>query len=262
MRNWPAGADVAASVDGGSSIARCLVLHGESSLECEVELPDYFPIMLDVRGRPALVVGGDAVAAEKAAALRLAGAEVAVLSPQFCTDLLAMAERGEVTLRHKAYEQGDLAGAFVVVAATTDNPVLSEAIWNEAQRNGQLLNVVDVPALCTFIVPSILRRGQLTIAVSTEGASPGLAKRIRQDLERIFPPIYDAYLRLATVARGYLRQGGVSYRRRDEFFGDYYGSDVLALLAAGERGSAARRTRDLMRRYGVEVPDGALEEAV
>jgi precorrin-2 dehydrogenase/sirohydrochlorin ferrochelatase len=218
--------------------------------------------MLDVRGRPAVVVGGDAAAAEKAAALHLVGAAVTVLSPEFCADLLSMAERGEVTLRHKAYERGDLAGAFVVVAATTDNPALSEAIWDEACQNGQLLNVVDVPALCTFIVPSILRRGQLTIAVSTEGASPGLAKRIRQDLEKLFPPIYDTYLRLATAARGYLRQGGVSYRRRDEFFGDYYGSDVLALLAAGDQARATRRTRDLMRRYGVEAPDGALEEAV
>ncbi len=148
-------------------------------------MSDYYPIMLDVRGRLAVVVGGDQVAAGKAAALVASGAHVTVLSPEFCEDMLRLAEDGQVTLRRKAYEPGDLAGAFVVIAATTDVR-LAEAIWAETQENGQYVNIVDMPKYCSFIVPSILRRDHLTIAVSTEGASPALAKRIRQELEGLF----------------------------------------------------------------------------
>jgi precorrin-2 dehydrogenase / sirohydrochlorin ferrochelatase len=216
-------------------------------------MPGYYPIMLNIRERPALVIGGDDVAAEKAAALSASGARVTVLSVEFCPALLALAEQGTITLRKKAYAQGDLAGAFVVVAATTYDPQLSEAIWNEAQERGQLVNIVDVPKRCNFIVPSILRRGQLTIAVSTEGASPSLSKRIRQRLEGLFPAAYDSYMQLAVVARTHLRQHGVSYEQRDAFFGEYYHSEILNLLAEDNAPQALALTTDLLRRYGVEI---------
>ena len=215
-------------------------------------MPDYYPIMLDVRGRPAVVIGGDGIAAEKAAALCACGASVTVISPTFCMQLQTEGEQGRVTLRRKAYERGDTAGAFVVVAATSD-PELIAAIWEETQERGQLVNIVDVPARCTFIVPSILRRDQLTIAVSTEGASPGLAKRIRQRLEALFPPAYGPYLRLAAAARARLREHGVSYKRRDAFFGDFFASDVLAQLVEGDEAAAQATTTELLRRYGVQV---------
>ena len=115
-----------------------------------------------------------------------------------------------------------------------------------------MVNIVDVPARCTFIVPSILRRDQLTIAVSTEGASPGLAKRIRQHLESLFPAAYGPYLRLAAAARARLRASGVSYKRRDAFFGDFFASDVLAQLAAGDEAAAQATTAELLRRHGVD----------
>src|SRR6266566_1818197 len=184
-------------------------------------MPNYYPLMLDVRGRRAIVLGGDRVAAEKAAALSASGAHVSVLHQEFCTELLALAEQQQVTLWRKAYAPGDLAGAFVVIAATND-PQLISAIWTETQERGQLVNIVDVPEYCSFILPSILRREPLTIAVSTEGASPSLAKRIRHDLEEIFPPAYGTYLRLAALARTYLRQHGVSYDLRDDFFNDFH----------------------------------------
>jgi precorrin-2 dehydrogenase/sirohydrochlorin ferrochelatase len=216
-------------------------------------MPNYYPVMLDLRGRPATVVGGDAAAAEKAAGLAAAGAAVTVQSHAFCDDLEAMAARGEVTLRRKAYASGDLAGAFIVVAAVTYDQPLVEAVWAETQARGQLTNIVDVPARCNFIVPSILRRDQLTIAVSTEGAAPGLAKRIRQRLEGLFPPAYGAYLRLGAVARAHLRGHGVSYNRRDQFFGDYVASGALARLAEDDTAGAAAVTSALLSRYDVET---------
>src|SRR6266568_7037000 len=117
-------------------------------------MPNYYPVMLDIRDRLAIVVGGDQVAAEKAAALSASGARVSVLSPTFCDELLWMAEHKQVTLLQKAYERGDLAGAFVVIAAT-NNSQLIEAIWAETQERGQsvptvpLVNIVDVPARCS-----------------------------------------------------------------------------------------------------------------
>ena len=216
-------------------------------------MPNYYPVMLDIRNRPALVIGGNLVAAEKAASLNASGAVVTVMSPGFCEELLDLAESHTVTLRYKAYEQGDLKGAFVVVAVTTYEPELSEQIWNEGQENGQLVNVVDVPTRCNFIVPSILRRGQLTVSVSTEGASPGLAKRIRQKLEGFFPPAYEAYLHLATIARHYLRESGISYAKRDEFFGDYFSSDILDLLIENDEVEALASTVRLLRRYTVDI---------
>jgi len=222
-------------------------------------MPEYYPVMLDVRGRRAIVVGGDKVAAEKAASLAASGAHVSVLSPTFCHELLQQAGARQVILWSKAYEPGDLAGAFVVVAVATSKELV-EAVWAETQQHGQLVNIVDVPAYCTFILPSILRREQLTVAVSTEGASPGLAKRIRQELEAYFPTAYGPYLRLAALARTLLRSSGVSYQQRDAFFADFFASDVLPQLVQGNSAEAITITADLLRRYGVADPTGALKK--
>ena len=227
-------------------------------------MPKYYPIMLDVRDRQAIVIGGDQVAVEKAAALAASGAHVSVLSPTFCDELLWMAEHKQVTLRQKAYERGDLAGAFVVIAAT-NNSQLIEAIWAETQERGQsvpIVNIVDVPARCSFILPSILRRDQLTIAVSTEGASPGLAKRIRQGLEEYFPRAYGPYLRLAALARVYLRNAGVSYERRDDFFNDFFVSDVLAHLVRGNIEQAVVTTAALLHHYDIDVALSDLKDVL
>jgi len=224
-------------------------------------MPEYYPVMLDVRDRVAIVVGGNEVAAQKAASLSASGAHVTALSPTFCAGLLRQAEAGQVTLRRKAYEPGDLAGAFVVVAVA-ESSELVEAIWAETQQRGQLVNIVDVPAYCTFILPSILRREQLTIAVSTEGLSPALAKRIRQELEAYFPLAYGPYLRLAALARARLRESGVSYEQRDSFFADFFTSDVLAQLIKGNSAGATTITADLLRRYGVAVAADTLAEGL
>src|SRR5260370_7603482 len=221
-------------------------------------MPKYYPVMLDVRDRLAIVVGGDRVAAEKAAVLSASGARVHVISLEFCDELLLQAERKQVTLLRKSYEPGDLGGAFVVIAAAND-PGLVQAIWTETQEREQLVNIVDMPEYCSFIMPSVLRREQLTISVSTEGASAGLAKRIRHSLEEIFPLAYGMYVGLATLARTHLRKNGVSYERRDDFFSDFYTSDVLALLVEGNITQATVITATLLQHYGINVPASILE---
>ena len=222
-------------------------------------MPKYYPIMLDIRGRLVIVVGGDRVAAEKAATLSASGAQVRVMSQEFCDELfLLQAEQRSVMLHHKAYEPGDLASAFVVVAVSSD-PQLIKTIWAETQERGQLVNIVDVPEYCSFIMPSVLRREQLTIAVSTEGASPSLAKRIRHSLEEIFSPAYGPYLRLAALTRTYLRKNGVSYEQRDDFFSDYFTSDVLTQLMTGNISQAAVITAALLHHYDIDVPASVLQ---
>jgi precorrin-2 dehydrogenase/sirohydrochlorin ferrochelatase len=119
-----------------------------------------------------------------------------------------------------------------------------------------------MPRYCSFILPSILRRGELTIAVSTEGSSPGLAKRIRQQLEKLFSAAYEPYLRLAGAARARLRAHHITYRQRDDFFGEYFESGVLGSLEGGDLTEAAAITQSLLRGYGIEAPAATLEEEV
>jgi precorrin-2 dehydrogenase/sirohydrochlorin ferrochelatase len=228
--------------------------HRSTKSLCGIETEtNYYPIMLDVRGQPAIVVGGDCVAAEKAANLSTAGARVTVISPSFCDELLDLERNHAVTLHHKAYEHGDLAEAFVVIAATTYNPELTEAIWNEAQEHKQLINIVDVPSRCNFILPSILRRGHLTISVSTEGTSPGLAKRIRQHLEDLFPSAYTAYFQLAAIARAYIKSHGLSYQERDMFFGEFFNSGILEFLIDGNQVEALDTIVQLLRQHNIDI---------
>ncbi|WP_052889649.1 precorrin-2 dehydrogenase/sirohydrochlorin ferrochelatase family protein [Thermogemmatispora carboxidivorans] len=217
-------------------------------------MPNYYPIMLDVRGRRVVVIGGDRIAAEKVRAFAACGARVCLIAPEWCVELgQVVQELGpQLELQRRPYQTGDLEGAFVVIA-TTREPELVEAVWSEAQQRGQLLNIVDLPERCNFITPSILRRDPLTVAVSTEGVSPGLAKLIRQELEQHFSPAYGAFLRLAAEARALLRTQGVTYEQRDAFFQEFYRSPVLAHLEAGAEAEARALTAELLRRYGVEV---------
>lgn len=223
-------------------------------------MPGYYPVLLDIRGRSVTVIGGDRVAAEKAAALAASGARVSVLCPEAGVQMQELAARGLVVLRCKAYEPGDLAGAFLVVAATTDRAMI-EAIWQETQQRGQLVNIVDVPRYCSFILPSILRRGRLTVAVSTEGASPAVAKGVRQQLETYFSPAYETYIELAALARAHLRQQGVGYEARDIFFQRFLTSSLLSLLEAGKLSQAFGVVAELLRASGVEAPGADLVRA-
>ena len=146
----------------------------------------YYPVFLDVRGRTALVVGGGAVAERKAAGLARAGACVRVVAPTVTAGLEAHARDGLVDLRRRAFRENDVEGVFLVYAAT-DDAAVNEAVYAEAEARGVPANVVDDPAHCSFIVPSVVRRGPLQLAVSTSGAAPALAKRLRRELEGRFP---------------------------------------------------------------------------
>ena len=144
-------------------------------------MPAYYPAFIDVRGRRCVVIGGGDIGEEKVRRLLECGAAVVVISPEVSEGVRRLADDGRLTWTARAYEAGDLAGAFIAIAATDDNSV-NRAIAKEAKTRNVLLNVVDVTHLCTFIAPSVVRRGEVTIATSTGGASPALARKFREEL--------------------------------------------------------------------------------
>jgi uroporphyrin-III C-methyltransferase / precorrin-2 dehydrogenase / sirohydrochlorin ferrochelatase len=152
-------------------------------------MPWLHPIFIDLTGQPVVVVGGGTVAERKIDTLLDAGAQVTVVSPDATPLLTRWAEAGRLVLRPRAYRAGDLRGFRLAYAATSDAAV-NRAVRVEARAEGIWLNAIDQPDLCDFITPAIVRRGNLTIAISTNGRCPGLARKIRQDLERQFGPEY------------------------------------------------------------------------
>jgi precorrin-2 dehydrogenase/sirohydrochlorin ferrochelatase len=147
----------------------------------------FLPLLLNLRGRPCTVIGGGEVAEGKIKQLLEAEARIEVIAPELTARIEAWAAEGAIAVRRRPYTSGDLEGAFVVVAAT-DEPGVNAAIWEEGRRRRQLVNVVDDPPHCNFIAPSIVRSGDLVVAISTAGRSPASAKRIRRDLEQRFGP--------------------------------------------------------------------------
>jgi precorrin-2 dehydrogenase/sirohydrochlorin ferrochelatase len=161
----------------------------------------YIPIFLDVTGRRCVVVGGGEVAARKVESLLAAGAEVTIVSPSLSAASLAAAvDRGLATHIARAYRRGDIGGCALAYAAT-DDPGIHRALADEARALGIPLNVVDVPELCSFIAPAVVKRGVLQIAISTGGASPAFAARLRRELEKQFGSEYGVALRVLRAAR-------------------------------------------------------------
>lgn len=144
-------------------------------------MPDYYPVYLNLAGKRCVIIGGGTIAQGKIAGLLRAGCRITVISPEVTPGIRQAAQRGDVAWLERPYQPGDLEGAFIGVAATNIWHVNQE-IYQEAERCGVLLNVVDDPDLCTFIAPSIVKREPVTLAISTGGASPALARKLRETL--------------------------------------------------------------------------------
>ncbi len=165
----------------------------------------YYPVFLNISGRRCVVVGGGQVALRKVRVLLEHGADVEVISPNLCPELARFAESGETRVLNREYQTGDLRGAFVAIAAT-DNDEVNQRIANEARKRAALVNVVDDAENSDFIVPSYLRRGEVTIAISTAGKSPALARKIRTKLEKELGDEYAALARLVSEVRAEAKQ--------------------------------------------------------
>jgi precorrin-2 dehydrogenase / sirohydrochlorin ferrochelatase len=163
-----------------------------------------FPIFVKLRDRLCVVVGGGPIAESKIPGLLAAEAKVRVIAPDATESLAAQARDGQIEWLRKIFEPADLIGAYLVVAATSAIEVNHE-VFREAEARGILCNAVDDPGYCHFYYPSVVRRGALQIAISTEGFSPALAQRLRRELEVQFGPEYEPWLDWLGAARKYLR---------------------------------------------------------
>ena len=191
----------------------------------------YYPAFLDLRGRRCVVVGGGAVGERKTAQLLAAGAVVTVVSPAVTPAVRAWAAEGSVEWRERPYAPGDLTGAFAAIAGTDDTQA-NIAVREAAAREGVLLNVVDDAPSCDFIAPAVVERGAVTIAVSTGGASPALARKLREALER-WPALAwaDAAETLAQ-ARADLRVDGAN--PPPDAWQEAMSDEMLSLVQAGK----------------------------
>jgi precorrin-2 dehydrogenase / sirohydrochlorin ferrochelatase len=193
----------------------------------------YIPIFLDVTGRECVVVGGGEVAARKAESLLDAGAHVTVVSPRLSPPMKELVAGGRVTYIARDYQRGDIAGCVLSYAATDDSRLHRE-LAAEARALHIPINVVDVPELCTFIAPAVVKRGALQVAISTGGASPALAARLRRELEDRFGREYALTLEVLLAARRRLHAEEIDPAERMRRLKDLANAALPAAIAVGD----------------------------
>jgi len=190
----------------------------------------YYQVCLQVEGRPCLVVGGGRVASRKARGLLESGARVTVVSPELSEELRALADSGAISWQARGYKAGEAAGYFLVMAATDDQAV-QKMVYADAEQANTLVNVADVPERCNFILPALVRRGGLTIAVSTSGNSPALAKKMRRQLENQFGWEYETLCAVMGVLRPVVLARGNSQQENEDVFNRLLGQGLLERIA-------------------------------
>ena len=192
------------SADGNADCEFCLIESGATEARTGVlkmkSAKQMFPLFLKLEKRRCLVVGAGGVAESKIAGLLDTGALVRVVAPEATPQVRAWARAQKIHWYRRAFRPADLRGMFLVVAATSSATV-HKKIYRQARRRGVLCNIVDVPRLCDFYYPAVVRRGALQIAISTSGYSPALAQRLRKELEERFGPEYEQWLTQLGKAR-------------------------------------------------------------
>ena len=200
-----------------------------------------YPVMLDLAGRPCLVVGGGPVAERKMDGLLAADARVTVVSPSLTPALLALAAEARLHWRPREYITGDAAGFALVMVAASDASV-SEAIAAECRTRGVWINCADDPARCDFILPAVFRRGALTVAVSTGGVSPTMARLVREELEARLPDDLALLTDVMGDVRRSLREGGIALDA--ERWWQALDGELRSLAAAGRTAEAQARLKE------------------
>jgi precorrin-2 dehydrogenase/sirohydrochlorin ferrochelatase len=214
----------------------CQLRKGTCDQSCVREMlatPVYVACLM-LRGRRCLVVGGGDIGLEKVEGLLACGGDVTLVAPEAVPQLAEYAREGSIKWEQRAFSPEDLEGAFLAIAATSDTEV-NIGVYEEAEKRAMLVNVVDVPPLCNFILPAIVRNGPLAIAISTQGASPSLAKRMKREIAESFG---EPYARLAVIlidGRGWAKATLPTYQDRKEFFEGIVNGDPdpVALIRDG-----------------------------
>jgi precorrin-2 dehydrogenase/sirohydrochlorin ferrochelatase len=196
----------------------------------------FYIACIKLTGRKCVVVGGGPVGLEKVEGLLRSDADVTLIAPEAVPELIELAGEGSIKWEQREYAgASDLEGAFIAIAATDDTD-LNIRVYNDAEARAMLVNVVDVPPLCNFILPAIWRTGPLAIAISTAGASPALAKRMRAEIQEAFGPAYARLAEILNDYRGWAKATLPTYQDRKVFFESIVNGspDPIELLRAGD----------------------------
>jgi len=204
----------------------------------------YYPVFLNLQGRNCLIAGGGQVALRKASTLLKYGAMVTVVSPRFCAGLRKLADDGRIRVLSRAYRPADMKGIYIAIVATGNRGINLDAAA-EAKKRGVAVNVVDNPALSDFIVPSIMRRGSLSIAVSTSAKSPALARKIRSRLEDEFSKEYASLVLIIEEARRQVKRQGLKVSSRDW----QAAIDLNSMIALIRQGRNAEAKKILLNKF-------------
>ena len=219
----------------------------------------YYPIYLDIEDHAVLIIGGGEVCARKAETMLKYGAKVTVIAPELHEDIEKYAAAGLLQTRRKTYEEADLEGASVVIAST-DDQCINGRIARDARRRRIPVNVVDVTHLCEFIVPAIVEKGSIQLAVSTGGKSPALARTLKEDLQKLVGPEYaevnDALGSLRAAAKKIL----ATDIDRKRFFDGIIACDIIGMLRDGKRREAYETIARACEEAGVAVSDRVAAE--
>ena len=215
----------------------CQYRRGICDQTCVQDMLDtpFYIACLRLTGRRCVVVGGGEVGLEKVEGLLACDGRVTLIAPDAIEELRSLAEEGSIEWIPRQYETGDLEGTFIAIAATDDTDV-NIRVYEDAERRAMLVNVVDVPPLCNFILPAIVRTGPLAIAISTAGASPALAKRIKAEIAATYGEPHARLAVLLNEARGWAKGTLPTYQDRKAFFeGIVNGEpDPIELLRSGD----------------------------
>lgn len=196
-----------------------------------------------MQARRTVVIGGGQVAARKVEGLLAAGAQVMVISPILIHELQTLADAGIVSFLPRAYQEGDLQGAYLAIAAT-DNVSVNHAVWAEAMKRGCLVNVVDDPEHSTFILPAVVQRGEMSVAISTGGGSPALARRLRERLGEMIGPEYGILTELMAELRPELIASFSPGKDRLQAALRVVDSNIMQVIQTQGRDAALRYARE------------------
>ncbi len=198
----------------------------------------YYPVFLDIAGKPVVVIGGGQVSLRKVGGLLEAGAQVTVVSPELHPELRRLVDEGRLRCEQREYRPGDLEG-FLLAFVGADDPSANAAVAHEGRERGVWVNAVDDPPRCDFIMPSVVQRGDFIVAISTGGGSPAMARRLREEMAEFLTDDYVLLLELAAEVRRDLREKGVA--ADPEVWNAALNGELRELLARGERAEAKER---------------------
>jgi len=220
----------------------------------------YYPIYIDIEDRAVLIVGGGAVCARKAETMMRYGGRVTIVSPEITDEIAAWESDGALDVRRKMYEESDLDGASIVIASTDDQCV-NARVARDCRRRRIPVNVVDVTHLCEFIVPAIIEKGSIQIAISTGGKSPALARTLKEDMQRMIGPEYAEVNDLLGTLRKSAKSVLPTDVDRKRFFDGIIAAGVLDLLREGRRREAFEAVARACQSEGVDLSE-QLREAL